>query len=449
MLFRKLTLGDLIRHLPQIIAYRCNLNQEIEGISIDTRQLKANELWIALSGEKVNGHAFLQQATQACASLITETPCYGCDLPYIQVIDNLEAIEKIGHLYRSRIHAPVCAVTGTCGKTTVVSMIRHILNEFHAPITDAVLSSIGNFNNHLGVPITLSRMHDRIKHVVLEVGTNQPGDIEHLARMTRPNIAVINSIGAGHLEKLRSIDGVLKEKNQLFFSVPHSGYVIAPHDVPVVIPSGPRVLRTGTDIRASHIRYDAQNKPSFKAHTPEETLDITLDIPGSHAIHNALSAIAAAYALNIKSDAMIRGLAHTSPVQNRMTFKTLACGALCLDDTYNANPMSFQAALECLVQIAKHQNKRPIVCMGDMLELGDQAIDYHQKVGHQARSMGIFHFYSIGTWSRYASEAFGPGSQHLDSDQSMQSLVFQEQDVVLVKGSHAMRMDRWIEHWML
>ncbi len=419
-------------------------NPTVGRICTDSRAMLSGDLFVALSGSRFDGHDFVEKAIdQGAAGLLIEREM-AVDCPSVAVADTHRALGQLAHFWRCRFEGPVVAVTGSNGKTTVKELIGQILT---AGGRDALVSA-GNFNNAIGLPLSLLRLRPRHCAAVVEIGMSQTGEIDALAKLAVPNVAVITNAGAAHLECLKSVQQVAVEKGSLLDALSLDGVAILNHDDAHFEYWQARVqprraitfgLTQDADISARcSLRESACE---MEVSTPAGSADITLNFAGLHNVANALAAIAAGTALNIPLDQMQAGLQHAAAVRGRLEFGRHKKGGCLIDDTYNANPESMQAAISVL---AKFSGDRRLV-MGDMLELGDGAGEYHRLVGEQARAAGIGRLYALGEYSPNAVTQFGRGARHYSLWSHLAEDLLQgidSQTTVLVKGSRGMQMER-------
>lgn len=417
-----------------------------KGISTDSRSLDAGNLFIALQGPNFDGHDYLEQAHVAGAVAATVHKSRAAVLPLIEVDDTCRALGRLASHWRDRFSIPLIAITGSNGKTTVRAMTAAILQ--HAGKT---LSTRGNLNNDIGLPLTLARLAERHQFAVLEMGANHPGEIEYLAGIARPTIAVVTNAGPAHLEGFGDLDGVARAKGELFAVLGENDVAVINADDPYVqlwreLASHARIVEFGfsqtADVRAD---WDAAVDGSdMQLYSAQGTLELHLPLPGRHNVLNALAASAAALAAGVTLDAVRDGLESLKPVPGRFEVIKLADDLTIIDDTYNANPESLQAALDVL---ALSGHERWLV-LGDMGELGDAAADWHRDMGDKARAAGVDRLYGLGPLAAAAVTAFnGAGGAFSEAEMLIDELQKEVHGslTVLVKGSRAMRMEHIVE----
>ena len=425
-------------------------NTPIRGISIDTRTLQAGDLFVALVGNTVDGHDCIgeAQAKGACGVLV-ERPVK-TSLPVLQVPNTLQALGKLAAAYRAQFSLPVIGLTGSVGKTTVKEMLVHLLSQ-----ECSVLYSTGNQNNEIGVPLTLMRLSDAHQVAVIEMGARQAGDIAYLADLAKPTVGLITNIGVAHIEIFGGVEQIAKAKTELFNALPPGGTAVLAMDDIHLAPWLQRLKHVNcvqvrmqtagdADIRAKACVFSPAST-QFMLVTPQGEYPIQLPIPGEHNVANAVLAAGAAHAVGLSWEKIQQGLNCFQPqVDGRLVVKQGRRGAVVIDDSYNSNPVSMQAALNVL---ARYPGER-IVVMGDMLELGETAIAQHQSMGQCARALGITQFLGFGPLTAEAVAAFGSAGKHAQTItqllEALEALLikYQNNAVILVKGSRGMKMER-------
>ncbi|KFI21517.1 UDP-N-acetylmuramoyl-tripeptide--D-alanyl-D-alanine ligase [Nitrosococcus oceani] len=419
-------------------------NVAASGVSTDTRSLVPGSLFVALRGERFDGHAFIAQAREKGASAALLEQAINDPLPQIEVADARIALGQLAACWRQRFVRPIVAVTGSNGKTTVKEMIASVLGW-----REPVLATRGNLNNDIGVPLTLLELDTSHRFAVIEMGANRPGEIEYLSRLTRPQVALITNAGPAHLDGFGDLKGVARAKGEIFQGMGSEGVAILNADDPCfsywrdlagelpVIGFG---LSKSAEVTARHV-VASTGSSCFTLITPAGKAKIQLPLPGRHNVLNALAASAATIALGVDRQHLSASLAALSSVPGRLQIRWGIGGMRLLDDTYNANPASFQAALELL---AKFPGERALV-LGDFAELGEEAASLHRIMGKQARAAGVNRLYTLGRLGAFAAEAFGRGALHFLEQQSLLAVLQQELPpniTLLVKGSRCMRMEQ-------
>ena len=414
------------------------------GVSHDTRTLRAGDLYVAIKGDRFDGHNFLAEAISAGAvgALLgrdMETP-----LPYVRVPNTRLAYGNLGAFWRNQFQVPVIAITGSNGKTTVKEMIGIILSEIGAGCVTR-----GNFNNDIGVPLTLVRMRASDRFAVIEMGMNHFGEIEYLSRMTRPTVALITNAGEAHLAGVGTVEGVARAKGEIFTGLRTAGTAVLNADdeyFPLwrTLVAGRKCLTFGldhkADVSADYRLTDNGSLIHLKT-TTHGDIDMSVPLLGRHNVMNTLAGAGAAIAAGASLEQVKTGLEKLQTVSGRLEVKRGISGARIIDDTYNANPTSVAAGL----QVLKEFSGERVMVLGDMGELGASAADIHFRVGELASRIGIQRLFAIGEFSRVAVGAFGKGARHFESPEA---LIEALQDclhadmTVLVKGSRMMRMEQ-------
>ncbi|EAT14881.1 UDP-N-acetylmuramoyl-tripeptide--D-alanyl-D-alanine ligase [Desulfuromonas acetoxidans] len=420
---------------------------EINGLSTDSRTLQSGDLFVPLKGPNYDGHDYLRQAVEhGAAACLSEEVVGGLPVPVIQVEDTLQALGELARTIRSGFDGPVLAVTGTTGKTSTKEMLASIL----AQGSDG-LKTEGNFNNLIGLPLTLARLSDEHRWMVLELGMSQHGEIERLTEIAQPDVALITNVGAGHLAGVGNIEGVARAKGELFSGLKAGATAVVNRDDALIaalpIPDGVRVidfsLTYQTQVRATSI--DSGQQASFTLHVGESQVRVELPLPGRHQVYNALAAAAAAHAVGCSLEQIATGLGCVKMAAGRLEVRTLPHGATVLDDSYNANPQSMQAALSVLSDWPCQGTK--IAVLGDMLELGDVSQACHEELGRLAAQRAE-QVLCYGDWAaavlKGVVEQGGQGAICTSHDEILDWLERQvrEDDCILVKGSRGMRMEK-------
>lgn len=416
---------------------------KFQGICIDTRKIQAGNLFVALPGEKVDGHDFIAEAKQKGAALALVNRKMNVDIPQLVVADTVTALGKIGEAWRDQFHIPFIAITGSNGKTTTKNMIAAIMLAASHNKEEEVLATQGTLNNHLGLPLTLARLNANHRYAAIEMGMNHFGEIEYLTKLTRPNVAVITNASAAHLEGLGSVAGVARAKGEIFLGLQENGIAILNRDDEYFnywrgLLGKHQYLSFGFSNNADvYARIEDNN---MHLHTPKGEVNIQLPLLGKHNIANALAAAAATLAIGIDLSAIKAGLENTKPAPGRLQLHTLANGVKIIDDTYNANPYSLQAAIETLACFAG----KKILVLGDMKELGSDAKSLHQDAGKNIRVAGIDYLFTFGELSASTSHAFGEGAYHFSEQEKLVNALkpfLYNQTTILIKGSRSMKME--------
>lgn len=414
-----------------------------KGVSTDSRAVAQGSLFIALKGERFDGHGFLAQAAaQGASAALVERPVEAA-LPQLVVADTRAALSRLATCWR-RSGLPLIAVTGSNGKTTTKELLSAILAQ-----DGAVLSTRGNLNNDLGVPLTLLRMEDQHRWAVVEMGANHPGEIAQLTRIATPQVSVITNAASAHLEGFGSLEGVALAKGEIYEGLGEDGTAVINADSSFFdlwrgIAGGRRVITFGFDNEAHISGTPGGPDGELLIRTPNGSVPVRFALLGRHNAMNALAAAAVAHAVGIGLDAIKAGLESARPVHGRLEVKPGREGACLIDDTYNANPASLRAGLEVL---ATRQGRR-FLALGDMRELGGQGPSLHAEAGRVARELGVERLFATGDLSRFSVEEFGEGGEFFESQEQLIAALARElgpQVTVLVKGSRTQHMERVIQ----
>ena len=413
-------------------------------VSIDTRSLNPEDLFVAIKGPNFDGHNSVQAAVDSGAIAVVVDHAIETTVPQLIVKNTDQALIDLAILRREQIQVPILSVTGSCGKTTAKSMMGSIMS--HCGFVHAGKKS---FNNHYGVPLTILGIDDQHQFVVVEMGANHPGEIALLTNITKPNVAVITLAAPVHLEGFISVEGVAKAKGEIFQGLADDGVAVINLDDMHAeywksLVTDKRVVTFGlspdADFHATDIHLDDQQHPTFMLNTPTGNILITLPMLGEHNIVNALAASAATAQAGADLSAIQEGLQAMTPVDKRLVKRSGKLGVEILDDSYNANPTGVEAALRVL---AKNTNEK-IFVLGEMGELGDMAAAYHEKLGKQAREYGVEKLYAIGDLTQHSVASFGAGAQFFpDQETLIEQLLTDIKPgmCILVKGSFSNRLE--------
>ena len=425
-------------------------NRRFARVVSDTRTLQADDLFVALSGERFDGHDFVAQALGAGAAgaLVSDARAGELDGNLIVVDDPLRALGRLAAAWRARFTLPLAVVVGSNGKTTVKEMTAAVLSAHFGP--DAVLATQGNLNNAIGLPLTLLRLREHHRAAVVELGMNHRGETAELAPLAAPTIVVVNNAQREHQEFMRSVADVASEHADAILALPRYGTAVINADDAHADVWRDAGLRAGAKIVAFGTRSDADVRADITLRddgstlalsTPEGTAELRLAVPGRAMAHNALAATATALAAGASLRSIVQGLTAFAPVAGRLARRTASSGAVVIDDSYNANPDSVRAAIDVL---ARARGERWLV-LGDMGEVGDNGPAFHREVGEYARSAGIDRMFTTGELAKGSGAAFGRGAQHFDDVALLAASLARESHAgitVLVKGSRFMRMER-------
>ncbi|WP_127959503.1 UDP-N-acetylmuramoyl-tripeptide--D-alanyl-D-alanine ligase [Serratia microhaemolytica] len=430
-----------------LAAEQIGADRQISAVTTDTRQVSAGCLFVALKGERFDGHDFAADALAAGAGALLVARPLPLDIPQLVVSETRLALGQIAAWVRSQVNTKVVALTGSSGKTSVKEMTAAILRQ-----CGNVLYTAGNFNNDIGVPLTLLRLQPDHDFAVIELGANHIGEIAYTVGLTRPQSALVNNLAAAHLEGFGSLAGVAQAKGEIFTGLPTDGIAIInndSHDWPHWQKhlTGNRVWRFSGQVDA-HADFSAtglqlqQGMTNFTLHTPFGSQAISLPLPGRHNVANALAATALAMSVGASLAAVRAGLASLQAVAGRLYPIKLADNKLLLDDSYNANVGSMLAA----VQLLAEQPGYRLLVVGDMAELGEQAEQCHRQVGEAARQANIDKVISVGNLSQAVSTASANGEHYQDKTAVIarvaELLSTHTVITVLVKGSRSAAMEQ-------
>ena len=423
----------------------------IQRVHSDSRSLQSGDLFVALRGERFDANEFLAQA-RACGAVaaLAERGLHEAGLPGLLVVDSAAALAELAAAWRKRFQLPLIAVTGSNGKTTVTQMIAAILRAWHG---DAALATQGNFNNHIGLPLTLLRLRQdaQLWHraAVVELGMNHPGEIAALAALAAPTVALVNNAQREHQEFMAGVEAVARENGAVIEALGPSGVAVFPADDAYAalwrtLARGRQVLTFAMETMADVTARASWSGDAWQVtlRTPAGTTGLRLAVAGLHNVKNAAAAAACALAAGCPFSAVARGLQEFVPVQGRSQVKAWQRGAVnvtLIDDSYNANPDSVRAAIDVLAGLpGPHW-----LVLGDMGEVGSQGVTYHSEVGAYAVQRGIEALWTVGELSRHTAAAF-PGARHFAQvDEVLAALADAPQCAsTLVKGSRFMKTER-------
>jgi UDP-N-acetylmuramoyl-tripeptide--D-alanyl-D-alanine ligase len=412
------------------------------GITTDSRKIVSGMLFAALTGKTFDGHDYARQAKELGAVALLVSRDVDADLPVLQVDDVLKALGKLAAAWRMQCPARVVGITGSNGKTTVKEMVAGVLSQ-----SARVLATSGNFNNELGLPLTLFELDYSHDYAVLEMGANKPGDIAYLGAIAKPEVALVNNVGPAHLKGFIDLEGVAKAKGEIYAALPGDGTAVINRgqawvDLWEGMNPAQNVIYFNGDRKGDiHTRMDDDK---CMVVTPEGEFELRLSLPGRHNIENALAATAICLALGVSPAGIGSGLAKVRAVPGRLNLVQALSGWTVIDDTYNANPASLYAALQVLSTLSGE----PWLVLGDMKEMGIDSHKIHAEVGDAARSLGVKKLFALGEASASTVSAFGSEAQHFEDKETL-IRVLREQlrpgVACLVKGSRSMGMEQVVE----
>lgn len=415
-------------------------------VSTDTRKIQAGDLFVALSGENFNGDEFVTQAANAGAAAVVVSKLGGAQIPQLEVDDTRLALGQIAKMNRRQFVGPLVALTGSAGKTTAKTMIASILSEL-----GEVLATTGNFNNEVGVPLTLLELNPSHQYAVVEMGAGRKGDIAYLTQFAEPTIALLTNALAVHVEGFGNVEAVATTKGAIFECLPETGVAVINFDdrfceqwqqqakkahINTFSKANPQA-----DFYAKAITVLASGMTHFELHTPQGEVVISLPLLGEHNVVNAIAAAATAMAAGASLAAVKTGLEKVQPVKGRLQ-TIISKDLTIIDDSYNANPDSVKAAIDVL---ANFTGERCLV-LGEMGELAALAESGHQQVADYAREKGIEKLIAVGQYAKQQAKTFGDGaSAYSEMALLLAELDGMTADVLLVKGSRSAKMERVVE----
>jgi UDP-N-acetylmuramoyl-tripeptide--D-alanyl-D-alanine ligase len=439
--------------LSQVAEFtRAKLQSELVGedvafvrITTDSRQLQSGDLFVALRGENFDGHNFLQAAAnQGAIALVVEKADPSLALPQLVVSNTLLALGQIAAINRAYFRGPLLAITGSSGKTTVKTMTANILRE-----CGAVLMTQGNFNNHIGVPLTLLQIEALHDYAVIEMGASAIGEIAYLCDLAKPDVALINNVMPAHIQGFGSLAGIACAKSEIYQGLGATGTAVVNIDDAFAADWLAQLADKKTitvslfnqeaDCYARSVNQGSEGV-SFTLVLQQQMINIELNALGEHSVRNALAAAACAAAVGADLQHIQRGLSAFVPVSGRMSRHLGVNGSLIIDDSYNANPGSVCAAIDVLAA----QPGDTVLVLGDMGELGEEAAQLHADIGRYARDVGVRQLFTLGTLSRNTSENFGAGAQHFVTHAELITALAEmagANTTFLIKGSRSAKTD--------
>lgn len=425
----------------------CGDDGVFDAVGIDTRALPPGALYIAIAGERFDGHDFIEQAAAAGAVAAVVHKHVDAAIPTIKVDDTRLALGRLSGAWRKRARAEIVGVTGSNGKTTVKEMVAAVL-----ATAGEVLYTQGNLNNDIGVPLTLLRLTERHRYAVIEMGANHPGEIAYSAAFAAPDVAIVTNAGPAHIEGFGSLEGVALAKGELFAALPPNGVAIVNRDDAFFadwrrIAGSRKVIAFGlhpeSEVTASDIKteiVDRQFATTFLLSTPSGCLPCRLRLAGRHNVVNALAAASAGLALGLTTEQIVEGLQAVKPVTGRLQPWLGRKGNIVIDDTYNANAGSLKAGLDVLTGIGG----KPWLVLGAFAELGPESLAMHRDLGALIKASGVERVFATGADARATVEAFGGGAAFYDTQEALIAALEQAStgaETILIKGSRARRME--------
>ncbi|MCX7545153.1 UDP-N-acetylmuramoyl-tripeptide--D-alanyl-D-alanine ligase [Marinicella gelatinilytica] len=416
----------------------------IKGVSTDSRTVQPGQLFVALAGEHFDGADYCQQAVEHGAVAVLVSRPVEVSVPQLICDDTQKALAALASAWLQQCQAQVIAITGSNGKTTVKNMLYSVLKQ-----QASVQATAGNYNNEIGLPLTVLALKPETKYLILEMGAGQAGDIAYLCEIAPPNVALVNNISEAHVGRFNGLDAIAKTKGEIYQALQSGGLAVINVDDNYhdswSIPNGVNQVRFGRHKDADYRLMDNSQETVQVKTSDGQTIHLRLPVAGGHNLMNAAAVVAMAHWLGFSVEHIASGLSHFKPEAGRLQRHHFKQGGLLIDDSYNANPASMQAALSVLQQSPK---PRVLVC-GDMLELGETAILAHKKVGETAKIMGIENVYAVGDWADAVCQGFGDSACHsfCQTEQLIEALnkKLDRTGTVLVKASRGMRLERIVE----
>ena len=433
---RRFQLSDMAEPLAGSLL---GADAEISAVTTDSRSLQPGDLFVALRGERFDGHDFIDAVAAAGAAAVLVSRDVAAALPALKVEDTELALGRIGALNRAAFDGPVIGITGSSGKTSVKNMLAAILSGL-AP----TLATEGNLNNEIGVPLTLLRLEPRHRYAVVEMGAGKPGDIAYLQTLAQQDIGILLNVMPAHLERMGSLQAIAETKGAILTGCRHAIY---PADSQFTeywreLAADAHRLEFAFDesapVHVTDLELHAEAS-SFRLHVESDSIAVLLPVPGRHNVANAMAAAAAAVCAGASLEDVAVGLADLSTTGGRLHRQAGRDGVVVIDDSYNANPGSVRAAIDVLA----NQAGRRILVLGTMAELGPDVDELHAGVGGYAAEAGLDMLWGAGDHTDAAVDAFGAGGRYFDSRESLlQALpALQPGDVVLIKGSRSAGME--------
>ncbi|MEE9429846.1 MAG: UDP-N-acetylmuramoyl-tripeptide--D-alanyl-D-alanine ligase [Melioribacteraceae bacterium] len=450
----QITLEDIF-NIPTAVIYNPDLYKSVSSVSIDTRSLKKKSLYVAIKGERFDGHKYVEEAVSkgASAVLISNRKLKlfnKLSVPIITVQNTKKAYGELAHIWRNKLNAKIISITGSNGKTSTKEITRQLLSSKFR-----VHSTLANNNNDIGVPLTLFSTPRSTELVVLEHGTNHFGEIEYTAKIARPDIAIITNIGNSHIEYLKNKKGVLEEKLELFNNVKDGGKVLINNDDVLLAKQKEKFKNksvygfTGrVNIKGSKKGYAPDGNEKINVKYKKLSIDITLPLLGESSAKNFLSALAICIEVGLTKTQIISRVKKVKQISKRLEKKDFKKFVI-IDDTYNANPESVSNAITVLSKYKSKKNK--IAILGDMGELGKDAVKFHKDIAKEINVNKINMVLSIGNNSKHLFSKLNKSvgvKKHFTKRNTMKEFINKmdlADSVILVKGSRYMKMEDFVE----
>lgn len=420
-------------------------NVPFQFVSTDTRTLQPGDLFVALIGDRFDGHLYIEQAIEKGACAVVVSKAIESSVPYLLVKDTTEALGRLALYNREKFNKDVVAITGSSGKTTVKGMMATLLRQ-----QNEVLVTRGNLNNHIGAPLTLLRLNHTYDYAVVELGASAEGEIAYTANLAKPTVSILTNAGSAHLEGFGSVETIVKTKGEIIDALSEDGHAILNADSQYFEEWKQRagdkqVISFGeserADVRATDIESDIMGCCGFNLHLGGEVSPVQMKVMGRHNVLNALACAAACHGLQMPLPLIVSGLELFEGVEGRLNVKTGLNGSVVIDDSYNANPASVRAAIDVLGSRTGHK----IFVLGDMGELGVETQLAHAEMGVYAKNGNVDEFFALGEFSKGAADSFGENAHWFASHDTLVRFLkskLKDNVTVLVKGSRSARMDR-------
>jgi len=446
-----LTVKELKQLFPQNSLQGADETQ-IQGINRDSRGVQPGEVYVAIRGERLDGHQFVAEAFKKGALAVVVDRPVSAQENVIEVEDVSQAMGKLASYYRKKFAQPLIAITGSNGKTTTKELLCHVLSSQHQ-----VVATEGNLNNHIGVPVTLFRFSKEAGFFIVEMGMNHFEEIRYLAKMAQPDMAVISSIGRAHLEGVgETIEGVAKAKGELFEELSEQATAFVFADDPLIKNMKTKAHRVsygfaeGSDYQVDDVSLEAGGT-RFKIKFQDTAVEVRWSLVGRHHVQNAVAVFAIAHTLGLSLDAIVQAFSTFTIKMNRGRILKIA-GMTVMDDSYNANPESIKLSLAALCESFPQAYK--VAVLGDMLELGDQSVVYHREVGRYCQEVGIDHLLAYGEFAKDYVQGFAQPERGtvFDSHQEMGdelkeiSKALDKDMAILLKGSRPNKMEMVLDY---
>lgn len=442
--------------LKSAVLYDAEKIKSVTKVSIDSRNVPADSLFIAIKGDKFDGHDFVRDAVKKRASVVLVnsdklSTLGNIDAPIITVKDTTLALGELAAIWRTKLKTKIIAITGSAGKTTTKEMIYTLLSGKYK-----VNKTLGNYNNHIGVPLTIFSTKSNHDYLVLELGTNHFGEIKYTAEIAIPDYAIITNIGNSHLEYLKNREGVFEEKAALFnVTASNKGTLFVNNDDPLLISANKNYQKRMTfgfekksDVKGEVTGYTNEGKPIIKISHKGKSSSFEVPLYGEQSTKNFLAAVAVAFKIGLRSEEIKRRLKNIEVVDKRLNVQRIK-NFILIDDTYNANPESMEMSLKLLSQVKRYKNR--IAILGDMFELGKESKMLHENLADAVIENNINFVYTIGNFMKRLHTKLKSKrieTIHFNDRDSLNNFLTKksfDNSVVLVKGSRGMKMEEFVE----